>query len=121
MPALCPLAAPSAAGLRDGAEARPHRRERQRLLLVLLAARSAHAARRRAAHHPALAGLWHDERLTDFAVSAEGVEYNPGILRYFCPLEIFRRIFENPGTGQARRLQEHVAGGVYQSSRFTLV
>ena len=24
-------------------------------------------------HHPALAGLWRDERLTDFAVSAEGV------------------------------------------------
>ena len=27
-------------------------------------------------HHPALAGLWRDERLTDFAVSAEGVEFN---------------------------------------------
>ena len=26
-------------------------------------------------HHPALAGLWRDERLTDFAVSAEGVEF----------------------------------------------
>jgi hypothetical protein len=24
-------------------------------------------------HHPALAGLWRDKRLTDFAVSAEGV------------------------------------------------
>ena len=24
-------------------------------------------------HHPALAGLWRDERLTDFALSAEGV------------------------------------------------
>ena len=27
-------------------------------------------------HHPALAGLWRDERLTDFAVSAEGVEFS---------------------------------------------
>jgi hypothetical protein len=26
-------------------------------------------------HQPALAGLWRDERLTDFAVSAEGVEF----------------------------------------------
>ena len=26
-------------------------------------------------HPPALAGLWRDERLTDFAVSAEGVEF----------------------------------------------
>ena len=26
-------------------------------------------------HHPALAGLWRDERLTDFALSAEGVEF----------------------------------------------
>ena len=26
-------------------------------------------------HHPSLAGLWRDERLTDFAVSAEGVEF----------------------------------------------
>ena len=24
-------------------------------------------------HHPSLAGLWRDERLTDFALSAEGV------------------------------------------------
>ena len=27
-------------------------------------------------HHPSLAGLWRDERLTDFAVSAEGVEFS---------------------------------------------
>ena len=26
-------------------------------------------------HHPSLAGLWRDERLTDFALSAEGVEF----------------------------------------------
>eukprot|EP00964_Phaeocystis_antarctica_P060452 scaffold36064_cov21-Phaeocystis_antarctica.AAC.1 len=26
-------------------------------------------------HHPSLAGLWHDERLTDFALCAEGVEF----------------------------------------------
>ena len=26
-------------------------------------------------HHPSLAGLWRDERLTDFAVSAEGVKF----------------------------------------------
>ena len=26
-------------------------------------------------HHPSLAGLWRDERLTDFAPSAEGVEF----------------------------------------------
>ena len=26
-------------------------------------------------HHPALACLWRDERLTDFALSAEGVEF----------------------------------------------
>ena len=33
-------------------------------------------------HHPALAGLWRDERLTDFALSAEGVEFKaqrPGL------------------------------------------
>ena len=27
-------------------------------------------------HHPSLVGLWRDERLTDFAVSAEGVEFS---------------------------------------------
>ena len=27
-------------------------------------------------HPPSLAGLWRDERLTDFAVSAEGVEFS---------------------------------------------
>ena len=26
-------------------------------------------------HHPALAGLWRDERLTDVTLSAEGVEF----------------------------------------------
>ena len=26
-------------------------------------------------HHASLVALWHDERLTDFAVSAEGVEF----------------------------------------------
>ena len=26
-------------------------------------------------HHPSLAGLWRDERLTDFAVCAKGVEF----------------------------------------------
>ena len=26
-------------------------------------------------HHPSLAGLWRDERLTDFTISAEGVEF----------------------------------------------
>ena len=26
-------------------------------------------------HHPSLAGLWREERLTDFAVCAEGVEF----------------------------------------------
>ena len=26
-------------------------------------------------HHPSLAGLWRDERLTDFAICAEGVEF----------------------------------------------
>ena len=26
-------------------------------------------------HHPSLAGLWRDERLTDFALSAEGIEF----------------------------------------------
>ena len=26
-------------------------------------------------HHPALAGLWRDERLTDFALNAKGVEF----------------------------------------------
>ena len=26
-------------------------------------------------HHPSLAGLWRDERLTDFAICVEGVEF----------------------------------------------
>eukprot|EP00964_Phaeocystis_antarctica_P107229 scaffold71989_cov61-Phaeocystis_antarctica.AAC.5 len=26
-------------------------------------------------HHPSLAGFWRDERLTDFAICAEGVEF----------------------------------------------
>ena len=29
-------------------------------------------------HHPSLAGLWREDRLTDFAICAEGVEFKGG-------------------------------------------
>ena len=69
---------------RDGAEARPHRRRRRRRQRLVprpgvRLSQSAGATKLTLhggePHHPALAGLWRDKRLTDFAVSAEGVEF----------------------------------------------
>ena len=45
-------------------------------------------------HHPALAGLWRDERLTDFAVSAEGVEFKAHRVALASSSKYFLNLFE---------------------------
>ena len=83
---------------RDGAEARPHRRRRRRQRLVLLAVRRSttkltlHGG---VPHHPALAGLWRDKRLTDFAVSAEGVEFKAHRVALASSSKYFLNLFES--------------------------
>ena len=46
-------------------------------------------------HHPALAGLWRDERLTDFAVSAEGVEFKAHRVALASSSKYFLNLFES--------------------------
>merc|ERR1719399_1733061 len=46
-------------------------------------------------HHPALAGLWRDERLTDFAVSAEGVEFKVHRVALASSSKYFLNLFES--------------------------
>ena len=46
-------------------------------------------------HHPALAGLWRDERLTDFAVSAEGVEFKAHRVALASSSGYFLNLFES--------------------------
>ena len=45
-------------------------------------------------HHPALAGLWRDERLTDFAVSAEGVEFKAHRVALASSSKYFLNLFD---------------------------
>ena len=46
-------------------------------------------------HHPSLAGLWRDERLTDFAVSAEGVEFKAHRVALASSSKYFLNLFES--------------------------
>ena len=46
-------------------------------------------------HHPALAGLWRDKRLTDFAVSAEGVEFKAHRVALASSSKYFLNLFES--------------------------
>ena len=46
-------------------------------------------------HHPALAGLWRDERLTAFAVSAEGVEFKAHRVALASSSGYFLNLFES--------------------------
>ena len=46
-------------------------------------------------HHPALAGLWRDERLTDFALSAEGVEFKAHRVALASSSGYFLNLFES--------------------------
>ena len=46
-------------------------------------------------HHPALAGLWRDERLTDFALSAEGVEFKAHRVALASSSKYFLNLFES--------------------------
>jgi N-acetylneuraminic acid mutarotase len=46
-------------------------------------------------HHPLLAGLWRDERLTDFAVSAEGVEFKAHRVALASSSKYFLNLFES--------------------------
>ena len=46
-------------------------------------------------HHPSLAGLWRDERLTDFAVCAEGVEFKAHRMALASSSKYFLNLFES--------------------------
>ena len=46
-------------------------------------------------HHPSLAGLWRDERLTDFALSAEGVEFKAHRVALASSSKYFLNLFES--------------------------
>ena len=46
-------------------------------------------------HHPALAGLWRDKRLTDFALSAEGVEFKAHRVALASSSKYFLNLFES--------------------------
>ena len=46
-------------------------------------------------HHPALAGLWRDKRLIDFAVSAEGVEFKAHRVALASSSKYFLNLFES--------------------------
>eukprot|EP00964_Phaeocystis_antarctica_P118895 scaffold82624_cov59-Phaeocystis_antarctica.AAC.1 len=46
-------------------------------------------------HHPSLAGLWRDERLTDFAVCAEGVEFKAHRVALASSSKYFLNLFES--------------------------
>ena len=45
-------------------------------------------------HHPSLAGLWRDERLTDFAVCAEGIEFKAHRVALAFSSKYFLNLFE---------------------------
>jgi len=46
-------------------------------------------------HHPSLAGLWRDERLTDFAVCTEGVEFKAHRVALASSSKYFLNLFES--------------------------
>ena len=46
-------------------------------------------------HHASLVALWHDERLTDFAVSAEGVEFKAHRVTLASSSKYFLNLFES--------------------------
>eukprot|EP00964_Phaeocystis_antarctica_P081038 scaffold50658_cov63-Phaeocystis_antarctica.AAC.3 len=46
-------------------------------------------------HHPSLAGLWRDERLTDFALCAEGVEFKAHRVALASSSKYFLNLFES--------------------------
>ena len=46
-------------------------------------------------HHTALAGLWRDERLTDFALCAEGVEFKAHRVALASSSKYFLNLFES--------------------------
>jgi len=46
-------------------------------------------------HHPSLAGLWREERLTDFAVCAEGVEFKAHRVALASSSKYFLNLFES--------------------------
>ena len=83
---------------RDGAEARAHRRRRP--ASASSSSQSAGATTKLTLHggvphHPALAGLWRDKRLTDFAVSAEGVEFKAHRVALASSSKYFLNLFES--------------------------
>eukprot|EP00964_Phaeocystis_antarctica_P006262 scaffold3411_cov83-Phaeocystis_antarctica.AAC.1 len=47
------------------------------------------------AHHPSLTGLWRDERLTDFALCAEGVEFKAHRVALASSSKYFLNLFES--------------------------
>ena len=46
-------------------------------------------------HHPSLAGLWREERLTDFAVCAEGIEFKAHRVALASSSKYFLNLFES--------------------------
>ena len=46
-------------------------------------------------HHPSLAGLWRDERLTDFALCTEGVEFKAHRVALASSSKYFLNLFES--------------------------
>ena len=54
-------------------------------------------------HHPSLAGLWRDERLTDFALCAEGVESKAHQVALASSSKYYQNLFES-GMRDARRM-----------------
>eukprot|EP00964_Phaeocystis_antarctica_P134757 scaffold99034_cov69-Phaeocystis_antarctica.AAC.5 len=46
-------------------------------------------------HHPSLAGLWRDERLTDFALCAEGVVFKAHRVALASSSKYFLNLFES--------------------------
>ena len=46
-------------------------------------------------HHASLVALWHDDRLTDFAVSAEGVEFKAHRVALASSSKYFLNLFES--------------------------
>ena len=46
-------------------------------------------------HHPSLAGLWREDRLTDFAICAEGVEFKAHRVALASSSKYFLNLFES--------------------------
>ena len=59
-------------------------------------------------HHPSLAGLWRGERLTDFAVSAEGVEFKAHRVALASSSKYFLNLFESGMRDAAEIGRAHV-------------